>query len=1037
MKRQAEFIEKLNKRDIETKSPLQGVSFVSPSKKGSPRKPTLQNNSIINYFARVSNDVSENKSNMDIEQPDNLANTKVVLEKEALAKSEAEIPIRTKSRSIDSYALSNTSLNKIKVVQNSTPSSPSKSKSIKGQSTTSKFDFAKNPVDFSGNKPGDPGYNPTQLYISEQDWKSMTPAKRQYWEYKQTHFDEIVFFQQGDFFNLFGPDALLGIEKFGLFYNKVLDSVGFNRKQVRDWAAKFCNLGYKVTIYEQSSTAITEEEKNLKKKKKGTEDRDVTNKLTAGTMDDYQMFETNDYSSRYLMCIQEQQDKGSSSFGVNIIDTSTFEWRITSFQDDERFSQLETLILQNRPTEILYDRLTLSSKAKKIIDVNLPNVSLTFVTFPDELGAWNLIEDNNYFNNDIPDVIKSFKSDPLAITSFGGVITYFKSLTRTSIEASDERVFSTLDVEIMPKASYNRFNVFDQKEYMILDAPSLVNLEILENNEDGTSRGTLFDYLDNCVTPYGKRMLRKWICYPLLNIDKIRARQDAVQYFIDNGFITDSIQRALKKTKDVERLITRMLTRNVSIHLFLEFLDSITIFEELIRTEKSYIEQEEIAPPPLLVTLLYDLPNLGPFLEKFAFDREETKQSGIIRPFQGTNSIYDEAMSKISAIEVSLDQTLLNIKRKHSIAAEYHQSKTESYTIKVKTSQNIPSNWVKVAENKQGLRYSCPDVNELVDQLQEAKSNLELICKGLLMDYLDQFKKDFDMCSLVIRNLAQVDVLMSFGCNYNQKSSIVSMCRPTLLHNRDASFEAIDMTHPYIRVANGTFIPNDVQLGKNKSKIMLITGPNMGGKSALLRQVCISCILAQIGCFVLAFECTLSPVDRIFTRLGARDNIIAGKSTFLIEIEETSKILKHASDQSLIILDELGRGTSTFDGYSIAYAVLKYLEDRKSMVLFSTHYHKLTQEFDSTNGKILQYHMSCREVDGEMVFLYKLKEGSCPSSFGLNVASMANIPNSVIERAKVISSQFETYVKNRLVQKSNPKLKTLKDICLRLKSIMK
>lgn len=1023
--KQAELIQKLNKKPS---SPLQGVSFISP-KKAVSRTSAVQSIPITNFFSRITEDKPSTEpmevdtpKSLDIEEPKKETN-------EISTKSVTSNPV---SRSLESFALSNSPMKKIKTAP-SAPQSPSRVP----KEVNSKFDFAKNPMDFNGNRPGDPGYNPTELYISDQDWKSMTAAKKQYWEYKQKHFDEIVFFQQGDFFNLFGPDAYVGIEKFGLTYNKNLDSVGFNRKQVRDWAAKFCSLGYKISIFEQSTTAVTEEEKNLKKKKKGTEDRNVTNKLTAGTIDDYQMFDENDYSSRYLLCIQESVIRDAHTFGISLIDTSTYEWRITSFGDDDRLSQFETLLLQTRPAEILYDRSTLSAKTKKLIDVNMPNICMSFVKFPDELESWNLISDGGYFSNDIPQVIKDIKSDVHALTSLGGTITYFQTLSRTSIEATDGRSMNSLDKEIVPRASYAFFNIFDQQEFMIMDASTLVNLEILENNENGTTQGTLFELLNHCVTPYGKRMLRRWICYPLLRADRIRERQEVVKFFSENCFIMDSIRSTLKRSKDIERLLTRMLSGNISISLFLEFLDTMTLFEELIRTEKQSISQEDIKVPHLLDTLFYQLPDLKPFLDKYLFNRAETKETGLIKPFPGTNTLYDEALSNIATIESSLDQTLMNIKRKYSIAAEYHHSKTEMYSIKVKTSNNVPSDWVKIAENKQGFRYNCPEVTSLVQDLVAAKAKLELICSGLLTEYLQVFKKDFTLCSMVIRNIAQLDVLMSFACNFNDKSSACSMCLPEFVDREETHISVEEMTHPYIKTSNGMFIPNDIHLGDTESKILLITGPNMGGKSTLLRQVCIVSVLAQIGCYVPARKCVLTPVDRIFTRLGARDNIIAGKSTFLIEIEETSKILKHSTNKSLIILDELGRGTSTFDGYSIAYAVLKYLESRQSIVLFSTHYHKLTQEFNSKDGHVQQYHMGCHEVNGEMVFLYKLTEGPCPNSFGLNVAAMANIPKNVLLRAEQMSSQFESIVKNRGILKRNEKLRLVKDICMKLQKLMK
>lgn len=1020
----------------ENRSPLHGISFISPSQKdkvtSSPYKRSASKNTpsspfsnkIMNYFTKIPSNDTELSN--DTKAPSESSNPTPMHVEESVPEPNIARTLFHQTASTSSTPMKQTGsiLQSMKeeIKSNNRRTSElresSKTKSISSSPLSNKkgkFDFSRHPRDFNGLKPGDPDYNPTQLYISDEDWKSMTAAKKQYWEYKQFHFDEIVFFQQGDFFNLFGPDAEIGIEKFGFAYNSTLDSVGFNRKQVRDWVSKFSSLGFKVSIFEQDSTAVTSTEKLLKKKSKAPEIRVVTNTMTSGTMDDFLLFDDssqNDYASKYIMCIQEQNQQGSTYYGICVVDTSTYEWKISSFIDDERCSQLETILLQTQPKEILYDRKKLSSMTKKIIDLNLTNVCISFLeSFPDEISAWDLIEHGGYFDRkeDIPSTLSKFKDDPLAIQAVGGIISYFMTLKRSEMKTDNNKEIKTLDREIVNKSIYSEYDVFNNQKYMILDASSLTNLEIFENNDDGSSKGTLFETLNYSVTAYGKRLLRTWICHPLMHIEDIQKRQETVEFFNDNPEMMERMRHSLQKTKDIERMITRVLNGNIQLQSFIDFLDSFTAIEAMILKEEQFAIQND--SPEYFKNIFKYIGDLQQFLTFYDFDKNDARETNIIKPKQGSYQEYDAILESMSAIERDLEQYLVNVRRKHSLKAEFYQSKTEMYTIKVpENSNNIPSEWAEVSRTKQGCRYKCPYVEKKVNELVDLRAERDLFCKGIFNDYLVKFQQFRTMCQGLTKDLATIDVLMGFSHFYHQKSSQYALSKPTI-HHQENSFIHIDsMVHPYVAPKTNNFIPNDIRIGGDSgSNIHLITGPNMGGKSTLLKQVCIVAIMAQIGCFVPCQSCKMTPIDRIFTRVGARDSIIAGKSTFFVEVEETSRILKDATMKSFAIIDELGRGTSTFDGYSIAYSVLKYLEKKNSLVLFSTHYHKLTEEFVS--GEVKQYHMASEEQHGEMVFLYKLKEGACPKSFGMNVASMAKIPMEIINRASDISNHFEEIVK--------------------------
>lgn len=984
-----------------------------------------------------------------------------------------------------------------------------------------KSPWARDSTDNAGRRPGQEGYNPKECRIPGDVYAKMTAAKKQYWEYKRSHFDEIVFFQQGDFFNLFANDADIGVQKFGLTYNRLLDSVGFNRKQLKDWATKFANMGYKVTVLEQDSTATSEEDKAKKSaittKKKGTEDRSVTNRITAGTVSDFDMFD--EASARYLLVIAEEELnplKDRSVYGISFIDTSTYEWGVTHFVDDPKCSQLETLLLRLKPKEILYQRLGMERRTKRAIEINLGTPTLSFLPkYPDYSRAQVLLSE--YFDMDktateepstntdgaiphLPYALSQLRDAALglgtsnamatansqleaqlALASVGAAILYFKELTRTQAATNpdDPRVLSAVDAEMVQRARYNLYSVHSdpQQKTMVLDAVALANLSILENDDGGSDRGTLLSVLDHCATPYGRRRLRQWVCHPLRRADDILQRQSMVRWFFERPSIMEQCRAIINKTKDMERLITRAEARSVSLPLFLDLLDSLEVLIDVIgilkahtKNSKSYFPidrycedaaakmapresgsllpigpsksdhlEDELVPQPLL-ELLTSFPDLSPALEFYGFDRISARKDNMITPVPGTNEAFDTAQSSIETLKTQLNDRLTHYKKELKDASlSYHFSKTENYSIVVtRSSTTIPSDWVST-KAKAGNRYKPPEVLQLTAELEEAESDLQRASVGALMSCLDSFLvKGFAWdCAKSISIVAQLDVLMSlarYSCNAASESD-VCLPEPFIPENADFSvspgllshakshlrrspapfLEVRTMKHPFVSPAGGArFIPNSVNLGSNADSpgILLVTGPNMGGKSTLLRQVCILTIMAQLGCYVPAELFRFTPSDRVFTRIGARDNLVAGQSTFMVELEETAKILAHSTPDSLIILDELGRGTSTFDGYALAYSVLKYFSSQAARVLFSTHYHKLTQEFTAAdeNAKVQQGHMACQEENGSMTFMYQLALGPCPNSFGLEVAAMAHIPHSVLTRASIMSDMFEVLV---------------------------
>jgi len=403
------------------------------------------------------------------------------------------------------------------------------------------------------------------------------------------------------------------------------------------------------------------------------------------------------------------------------------------------------------------------------------------------------------------------------------------------------------------------------------------------------------------------------------------------------------------------------------------------------------------------------------------FDREQAKIKGLIIPQPGFEKDYDRVQKEITGLERQLEAHLDSQRQffgDPSIC--YRHMGTTMYQLEISTATlkktPAPESFVIMSQTKTTNRYYTPIIKNCLKRLDIEKDNLEDIRKELLNRQLAKFDAHYQQWISVVQHLAELDALLSLSLTSSSAAG-GPVCRPVFLSQNDCKpfFSVTDLRHPCIVPRVGSdFIPNDIQLGSENDeeipRVILLTGPNMGGKSTLLRQACIAVIMAQMGCFVTATRCILSPVDRIFTRIGASDDIISGQSTFMVELQETSNILRHATAHSLVILDELGRGTSTYDGYSIAFAVLLHLISTTigCRVLFSTHYHKLTQEFVS-DPRIGLYHMSCF-VDDErkdVTFLYKLTRGICPKSYGMNVARMAGIPERIVNRAEEVALQFE------------------------------
>lgn len=507
---------------------------------------------------------------------------------------------------------------------------------------------------------------------------------------------------------------------------------------------------------------------------------------------------------------------------------------------------------------------------------------------------------------------------------------------------------------------------------------------------------------------------------------------------MNNDELRDQLTSALHKLPDLERMLSRIhsfglaqqtkaiMYENVSAKKVKVFLQILSGFKRCMKIPGIFEEnkESEVEVPSRIAALSsigQRFPDLATPLTHFeeAFNHHDAKLTGFIVPARTHNDEYDEASDEVDSIIQQLNDHLKEQQdyfgdRK---GVKYVDRGKEIYQIEVPlTSLNkhkIPSGWSMLGSTKKNKRFHNSFIKDILPGLMEAKMRKEALLKDATRKMFGSFCDYYTSWSDAVACIAELDCLLSLAITSKYQDG--ASCRPKLVEPTEGKSSFLDIrggVHPSLAtLTSGSFIPNDtiIGAGDNPAKFVLVSGPNMGGKSTLLRQTCSIVIMAQLGCFVPADECTFTPIDRIFTRVGASDRIMQGQSTFLVELEETANILRHATNRSLIILDELGRGTSTFDGTAIAYSVIRFLcEKKQCLSLFSTHYHMLMEDF-AKDERIAMYHMACN-VDPnqkDVTFLYKFIKGTCPKSYGMNVATLAGLPKSLVNKAQQMSQNFE------------------------------
>lgn len=792
---------------------------------------------------------------------------------------------------------------------------------------------------------------------------TQTPMMQQYTRIKSQYPDTLLFFRLGDFYELFGDDAKIAA--------KVLDITLTSRDRNKENPIPMCGVpyhavdGYLEKLIKNGFRVAICEQLEDPKTAKGVVKRDVIRVVTPGT---YLEADVDENSNIYLVGIIEQDGK----FGMAIVDLSTGEFKVTLIQDPSSFKDELTRI---KPAEIIIPNNNSMELSSYLDEIN-PTITKTEHRnwYPDTCEY--LLMDHFQVQN-----LHVLGLDhELLIQCAGAVLAYLRETQKAAL------------------THITHITNYSLSQYLQIDASSFRNLELSRTIREGKKVGSLLGVIDQTVTSMGARLLRSWIEKPLIDLQAIKKRQAAIAYLVDNSIIRMELAELLDQVQDLERLTSRLVygTGNAR--------DLIALKRSLLQVPKiqALLEQEESALTEY-IQKLNPLNELTEIIERAIVENPpvSVREGGLIKA--GFNAELDElrqtnkdGKSWIAALEAS-ERDRTGIK---SLKVGFN--KVFGYYIEVTKANldRVPEDYQRKQTLANSERYFTPELKAKEAMILGAEERITELEYELFTQVRDQVNAHVVEIQNNAHILAVLDVFQSLARVALDQGYVCPQI------TTDTKIEIIDGRHPVIEAIQSSFVPNDLSLTEDK-KIILLTGPNMAGKSTFLRQTALIVIMAQIGSFVPAKSASIGIVDKIFTRIGAADDLSTGQSTFMVECSETANLVRNATERSLIILDELGRGTSTFDGMAIAQAVIEYIHDRvNARTLFSTHYHELTR-LEQTLPSLKTYQMAVEDHGGRIYFLHKVIPGNADKSYGINVARMAGMPNSIINRAENILYQLE------------------------------
>ena len=807
----------------------------------------------------------------------------------------------------------------------------------------------------------------------EEDTK-LTPMMRQYKEIKDKYLDSILLFRMGDFYEAFFEDAkkLSQILNITLTKRANVPMAGVPHHAIHGYLSRLVKSGVKIAICEQMEDPKTA---------KGIVKRDVTQVITPGTISENRYLESK--SNNYLASIIVSKSERKAA--ISLCDVSTGELFITEMENEnlkELIDEITEDIIRFSPKEIM----TIDSvKESEIIKEIQKRFSKIFYSNTPDYTAEYSYAYKTLTNHFKTLSLKSFgiEEKPLLISLLGSTIRYISELQKNSLE-------HITDIKI-----------YDKKNSMTLDYATISSLEILETIRNDNKKMTLFDTIDRTKTSMGARYLKRIIVEPLTNIEEINKRLDNVDFFYKDAKLTYKIIESLSDIGDIERLSSKLALGRINpkelVALKRFLILSLEIITELALNDFEEANFEEATDIKLITDLIERAILEEP---KIVTNEGDMIKDDYNEQLKKYNEAKREGRNWISELEGNyrLDTGINSLKIRYNNVIGYYIEVTKPNI------PAVPKDFIKRQTLIGTERFTTEKLIEYEKIINEANE------KSCALEF-EIFTEIKNKVNSYINSILKTAKIISIIDVYTSLASLAKEDNYTKpIMTEDGIIDIKDGRHPVVEanLINESFIPNDTYLDNNKEHLLIITGPNMSGKSTYLRQTALIVLLAQIGSFVPASSARISIVDRIFARVGASDNIARGESTFLVEMNETAYILNHCTNKSLIIMDEIGRGTSTYDGLSIAWAIVEYLvgeENKKAKTLFATHYHELTmlEELDGVKN----YKVSVEEYKDEIIFMKKVIEGSAESSYGIYAAKIAGAPNKVIKRASEILKKLE------------------------------
>lgn len=793
------------------------------------------------------------------------------------------------------------------------------------------------------------------------DTNQPTPMMKQYLAIKKEHANELVFYRMGDFYELFYDDAKTAAQLLDITLTargkkggNAIPMCGIPYHAAENYIAKLVKQGISVAICEQIGDPATS---------KGPVERKVVRVLTPGTLTDEAFLSA---SQDNLLCALAQSD---DEFGLASLDISTGRFCVTQVNG---FPSLLAELDRLRPAELLI------SEQSDVLDLLKGYNKTPQAPWQFDLDSAEKLLTNHYGVKDL----SGFGIDqmPSAVKAAGCLFSY-------AVESQRQHIphLKTITIE-------------HPGESVVLDSASRKNLEI-DTNANGEDIHTLAWVMDKTSTAMGSRLLKRWLNRPLRNSQKVEDRQNAVASLLNN-YQFEAIQETLKPIGDIERILTRVALGSARPRDLVRLGDALNRLPEL-QQQLAQIEN------PLIKTLgseISTFPDQASLIEKSVCENPPV----VIRDGGVIADGFDGELDELRGLSENAGDYLIKLEQQEreetgisTLKVGYNRVHGYYIEISKAQSQDAPERYIRRQTLKNAERFITPELKQFEDKALSAKSRALSREKVLYEQLVADLAQDIHALQECAASLAALDVLSCFASRADQ----LNFCQPKLVTTPGIDIK--ESRHPVIElISEQAFVPNDISLDP-KSSMLVITGPNMGGKSTYMRQVALTCLLAYVGSFVPASKATLGPIDQIFTRMGSSDDVAGGRSTFMVEMTETANILNNSTDQSLVLMDEVGRGTSTFDGLSLAWAAAEQLaQSTKCLCLFATHYFEMTQ-LAQQQSNVRNVHLKAQEHNERIIFMHKVVDGPANQSYGIQVAQLAGVPNKVIENAKVKLSLLE------------------------------